>query len=85
MKRKIVQKKNSVIESYFPRFSQRMTWVNFPEDYVKDMHLIKHLSIDAEYEESHPIIVSLDFDEEKAREGRQENFKISKRITFTCN
>ena len=75
--------------------------VNFPEDYVKDMYLIKLLSIDAEYEESHSIkflyssllyfmcatyiIVSLDFDEEKAREGRQENFKISKRITFTCN
>ena len=26
--------------------------------------------------------VSLDFDEEKAREGRQGNFKISKLITF---
>ena len=25
---------------------------------------------------------SLDFDEEQAREGRQENFKISKLITF---
>ena len=26
--------------------------------------------------------VSLDFDEEYAREGREENFKISKLITF---
>ena len=51
------EKQNSVIESYFVRVSQRMIdrGVNFPEDYVKDMYLIKLLSIDAEYEESHSI------------------------------